>query len=35
MSQTFLGMPRTGGWRTDVEQPENTLRWGKIGRAHV
>ena len=28
MTQVFLGMPHTGGWRTDVEQPENTLRWG-------
>ena len=28
MTQVFLGMPHTGGWRTDVEQPEDTLRWG-------
>ena len=39
MSQTFLGMPavpdaesrapRTGGWRTTVEIPDDTLRWGE------
>ncbi|MDC4232729.1 LutB/LldF family L-lactate oxidation iron-sulfur protein [Actinomyces sp. B33] len=36
MTPTFLGMPspaapqtpHTGGWRTTVEIPENTLRWG-------
>ena len=28
MTQVFLGMPHTGGWRTEVEQPEDTLRWG-------
>ncbi|WP_103062685.1 LutB/LldF family L-lactate oxidation iron-sulfur protein [Actinomyces qiguomingii] len=35
-SQTFLGMPaaspeeqpHTGGWRTNVEVPQDTLRWG-------
>ena len=38
---TFLGMPapsdqsrevHTGGWRTDVQIPENTLRWGPTFR---
>ena len=28
MTQVFVGMSHTGGWRTDVEQPEDTLRWG-------
>nr|WP_083090379.1 LutB/LldF family L-lactate oxidation iron-sulfur protein [Actinomyces vulturis] len=28
MTSTFLGMPHTGGWITDVQQPEDTLRWG-------
>ena len=39
MSETFIGMPgiasgddsnaavHTGGWRTTVEIPEDTLRW--------
>ena len=39
MSETFIGMPgvvsndsdatvHTGGWRTTVTIPEDTLRWG-------
>ena len=34
MTRTFLGTPapapqaRTGGWRTDVDTPEDPLRWG-------
>ncbi|MDO5063865.1 MAG: LutB/LldF family L-lactate oxidation iron-sulfur protein [Actinomyces bowdenii] len=28
MTQVFLGMPGTGGWRTDIAQPADTLRWG-------
>ena len=39
MSETFIGMPgvvsddanaqaHTGGWRTTVSIPEDTLRWG-------
>ena len=41
MSETFIGMPgvvsddanalaHTGGWRTTVTIPEDTLRWGPI-----
>ena len=26
--EVFLGMPHTGGWTTNVEIPEDTLRWG-------
>ena len=33
MTATFIGMPsapesHTGGWRTTVTIPEDTLRWG-------